>query len=304
MTVHGERENIPSVDRAEAPKALRDFTDTYNKAYRKLDPELLNRVETGPLHAINSADLTAQHAGSPQGNPGFPALELTDVRYVIPRQVGWPKFFVADTRSNRERADSGTRWLLLFTRDQPHAPWRVAYLSILSRDEVPRFATDKDGYALPVASGAGSRLVLGPDGLSKAYSDYLMTGEGAVFADGGATSELRATRKGTLRTPKYWTEYIDTPAAGPRYAPVGLRLADGGALVFFTSHHRQRQTMAKGLKPSPDARMKALMTGEAKKSITLTRVSESVVRVPAKDAADRRVVFLNRLEGVTAAKGE
>ncbi|MFC0597311.1 hypothetical protein [Streptomyces palmae] len=303
-TVHGERENIPSVDRAEASQALRDFTDTYNTAYRKLDPDLVARVETGPLHAINSADLTAQHAGSPRGNPGFPALELTDARYLIPRQVGWPKFFVADTRSNREQADSGTRWLLLFTRDEPRTPWRVAYLSILSRDEVPRFATDRDGYAQPVPPGTASRLALRPDRLSKAYTDYLMTGEGTVFAAGGSTSALRESRKKTLRTPKYWTEYIDTPAAGPRYAPAGLRLADGGALVFFTSHHSQKQTMAKGMKPNPDDRVKALMTGEARKSITLTRVSEAAVRVPAKDAADQRVVFLNRVEGVTAAKGE
>ncbi|MEK8170479.1 hypothetical protein NKH77_15340 [Streptomyces sp. M19] len=85
---------------------------------------------------------------------------------------------------------------------------------------------------------------------------------------------------------------------------MGLRTRDGGALVFFTSLHRQKQTMAKGYRPNPDDKVKALMTGEAKRSVTLTRVAESAVRVPAKDAADPHVVFLNRLEGVTAAKGE
>ncbi|WP_432040182.1 hypothetical protein [Streptomyces cucumeris] len=301
MTVHGERENIPSVDRAEAPEALKRFTDTYNKAYRELDPSLAGQVETGPLEAMTTADLKAQHANKPEGNPGFPALELTGARYRIPKQVGWPKFFVADTGSNRD----DNRWLFVFTRAGADEPWKAAYLSILSQDEVPDLATDKDGWARPVAVRDTAReLAVRPDRLSAEYTDYLMTGKGGTFADGQATSSIRATRKKFLRTPKFWTEYIDTPAQGGRYAPVGLRTQDGGALVFFSSHHRQKQTMAKGFRPNPDAQIKALMTGEAKKSVTLTRISEAAVRVPAKDAADPKVVFLNRLEGVTAAKGE
>ncbi|MFE2184531.1 hypothetical protein [Streptomyces sp. NPDC059455] len=301
MTVHGERENIPSVDKAEAPKALERFTDTYNKAYRELDPALARQVETGPLEAITTADLKAQHASSPDGNPKYPSLELSDVTYRIPKQVGWPKFFVADTDSNRD----DNRWLFVFTRDGADEPWKAAYLSILSQDEVPDFATDKDGWAKPVrAAGPAPKLATRPDKLSPEYADYLMTGKGSVFADGQSTSGLRDTRKKYLRTPKFWTEYIDTPAQGAQDAPVGLRTSDGGAIVFFTSHHRQKQTMAKGFRPNPDPQIKALMTGEAKRAVTLTRIAESAVRVPAKDAADPKVVFLNRLEGVTAAKGE
>ncbi|WP_186319220.1 hypothetical protein [Streptomyces sp. SAJ15] len=306
MTVHGERENIPSVDRAEAPKALKKFTDTYNRAYRELDPELIRRVETGPLAQIGVADLTAQRANDRdgKGNPGFAPLELSDARYLVPRQVGWPKFFVADTRSNRDPAGVSNRWLLVFTRGGADEPWRVAYLSILGQDEMPRFATDEDGWAKPVPTGGGSGLAVAPGALSKEYTDYLMTGEGRVFADGPATSRMRAERKKLLRTPKFWTEYIDTPTEDSGLAPVALRTKDGGAVVFFASHHRQKQTMAKGFRPNPDPQIKALMTGEAKKSVTLTRVFESTVRVPAKAGTDPRVVFLNRLEQVTAAKGE
>lgn len=301
MTVHGERENIPSVAKDEAPKALKRFTDTYNKAYRELDPSLVSQVETGPLEEISTADLKAQHAQTPGGNAHASPLKLSDARYIIPKQVGWPKFFVADTESNRD----DNRWLLVFTRGGADEPWKAAYLSILSRDEVPDFQIDKDGWAKPVpADGGTPKLTAGPGKLSGAYTDYLMTGKGDVFADGASTSGLRTTRKKYLRTPKFWTEYIDTAAQGPRYAPVGLRLNDGGALVFFASHHRQKQTMAKGYRPNPTPQIKALMTGEAKKSVALTRISEAAVRVPARDAADPKVVFLNRLEGVTAAKGE
>ncbi|MFK4273742.1 hypothetical protein ACI2L5_54275, partial [Streptomyces milbemycinicus] len=115
------------MDKAEAPEALKRFLDTYNKAYRELDPSLANQVETGPLGAISTADLTAQHAGSPGGNPSYSPLKLSDVTYLIPKQVGWPKFFVADTDSNRD----ANRWLFVFTRNGADEPWKAAYLSIL-----------------------------------------------------------------------------------------------------------------------------------------------------------------------------
>ncbi|MFE6777905.1 hypothetical protein [Streptomyces sp. NPDC057702] len=300
VTVHGERAVIPAVSEEEAPRVLRQFTDAYNKAWRAADPKLIARAETGPLLAIGKADLTAERAEHPKGNPRASDLEFKDARYTIPRQAGWPKFFVADADSNR----GTSRWMLLFTRGGPHEQWRAAYLSLLSDDEVPDFALDEEGYAEPVPTGADSGLAMRPDQLSSAYVNYLMTGEGGRFADGPATSALRAERQKHVRTPKYWTEYIDTPARGGDFAPVGLRTRDGGGVVFFASYHRQKQTAAKGYRPTPPKRVEAVMTGEVRKAITLTRVFESSVRVPAGNATEREVVFLNRLEGVTTAKGE
>ncbi|MEK8170478.1 hypothetical protein NKH77_15335 [Streptomyces sp. M19] len=106
------------------------------------------------------ADLTAQHTNNPKGNPGFPALRLSDATFHIPRQVGWPKFFVADTDSNRD----ANRWLLVFTRDGADEPWKVSYLSILSQDEVPEFTTDEDGWAEAVAPNATGGLAIAPRG--------------------------------------------------------------------------------------------------------------------------------------------
>lgn len=300
MTVHGEREVIPAVAEDEAPDVLKRFTTTYNKAWRTADPKLIEQVETGPLLAIGKADLTAENAVNPAGNPRAGTLELTDARFTIPQQAGWPKFFVVDADSNR----GPNRWMLLFTRTGPDAPWRAAYLSLLSDDEVPDFALDDEGYAQPVRTGADSGLAIRPDRLSSTYANYLMTGEGTAFSAGPATSGLRAERKKHVRTPKYWTEYIDSPARGADFAPAGLRTKDGGAVVFFASYHRQKQTAAKGYRPTPPERVQAVMTGKADKAVTLTRVFESSVRVPAAGAPDRQVVFLNRLEGVTSAKGE
>jgi hypothetical protein len=300
VTVHGEREVVPAVSRAQAPKALERFTEGYNAAYTKLDPALVDAVETGPLAANNKADVTAQHKINPTGNPGYPPLALKDARFVIPKQAGWPKFFLADTLSNRD----GNRWLVAFTRGSTHEPWRAAYLSIVNPRQMPQFATDKDGWAQPVAYGPESQLVTAPDAMSAAYTSYLGAGGGKTFAPGQSTSQLRAYRTSQERTPRYWTAYIDTPAQPPQDAPLALRTKDGGAVVFFAAFHREKRTMAKGLPLTlADPRTKALLTGDAKTSVTFTRISESAVQVPAKSAGGQ-VVFLNRIEGLTAAAGE
>lgn len=46
------------------------------------------------------------------------------------------------------------------------------------------------------------------------------------------------------------------------------------------------------------------MTGEAKQSITLESVSNQAVLDPGPGAADQKVEFLARIQGLTGAKGE
>ncbi|GHF32689.1 putative lipoprotein [Streptomyces mashuensis] len=301
VTVHGERAVIPALpEKAEAARVLRHFTDGYNEAYRKLDPALVDRVETGALAEIGRADLAAQRAVTPGGNPGYPPLVLDDARFTIPKMAGWPKFFVADTRSNRDR----NRWVVVFTRDGAHAPWKAAYLSLLPDGKVPRFALDADGYAraVPVPGDEGPRPVAEPGALSAAYATYLRTGGGGLFAPGGATTELRDERAKLARTPTFWTEYADTAAKAPAFPVPALRAADGGTVAFFTAHHHEKRTMAQGMRPSvTEPRTKALLQGNLNRAVTYTRVSESAVLVP-----DTRgqVVFLSRIESLTAVKGE
>ncbi|MGK5629095.1 hypothetical protein [Streptomyces sp. URMC 123] len=300
VTVHGEREVIPAVAEDEAPQALKRFTDVYNRAYRGSDPTALEEAETGPLKAMNQADLTARKATAPQGDPAYVPLELTDARFIVPKSAGWPKWFLADTASNRD----ANRWLVAFVRSAPREPWRAAYLLLLSRDEMPAFALDAEGYATPVPVNSPAGLVAAPGSLSRSYADYLQRGEGELFAPGQVTTRERELRAQQARTPTYWTQYADQPAEPDRYPPLALRTTDGGALALFTTHHTQKQTMAEGQRVAvTDPAVRALLTGRAEKSLMLTRISEAAVKVPAAGAADRRIVFLNRLEGLTAAAG-
>lgn len=300
VTVHGEAAVIPAVSTTDAAKILTKFAATNNKASKTYDAGLSRTIETGALGAIDQAGLISRKKVAPGGNPDYKPLKLTDARFLIPKQAGWPKFFVADTRSNRT---ANGRWLFVFQRDDARADWKASYLAVLQQREMPAFVTGKAGYAKAVPTSGSSRLVVDPDGLSEAYVRYLQDGTGH-FAPGPQTSARRAQRRNAESKPGARTEYADQAAVAPQYAPFGLRTRGGGALVFFASQHHTKQTVAQGYHPQiKDPLVKALMTGTPKQSVTYVRLSEQAARVPAKkDGGD--ITFLNRIDGLTNAKGE
>lgn len=302
MTVHGEREVVPSATKAEAAQALRDFTDAYNKADKAFDPALDAGRVTGPLGAVNQAGLNARHITDPGGNPQHVPLELTDAKFAIPEKAGWPRWFVADTDSNRDK-DTGpddTRWLLVFVRGGVHDVWKVAHLSVLAPKDVPAFAADADGFAEPVRPD-DTGLAVAPKDLSEQYAAYLRTGRPGSFAPGPHTTQWREQRKKNAVLPGMSTQYVDQPLDGGDFAPLALRLRDGGAVVFFGTRHFERQTAAKGVRLNINADVRALMTGEARSTVTKERVSDDTALVPKGRGA---VTVINRLQGLVSAKGE
>lgn len=305
MTVHGELEVVPGATKSEAAQALEDFTTAYNKADKAFDPALDADRVTGSLGAINQAGLKARQKNNPDGNAAHRPLELNDASYIIPKKAGWPRWFVADTDSNRDQ-DAGkldTRWLLVFVRTGPDALWKAAYLAVVTPAQLPGFRVDDDGLAEPVAADA-AELAIKPADLGSTYAGYLKDGEPDVFAPGPSTSAWRDTRKNT-RVAGFSYQYIDQSLDTGTFAPLGLTTEDGGALVFFSSKHFERQTAAPGLKPALNPDVEALLTGEVKSSLTKERVSSQLVYVPGRNATDGdgKVRVLNRLPGLTAAKG-
>ena len=296
VVVHGEREVVPTATRAEAARALGDFTAAYNKADKAFDKSLDADRVTGPLGDIDAGKLDVGHRGHPDGNPSHTPLKLTDAKFTIPKKAGWPRWFVADTRSNK--GDTNAHWLLVFTRSDTSKVWAVSYLTILAADDVPTFAKDKDGWAEPVTADDAA-LAVQPRKLGTAYAAYLKDG-GDTFAPGTHTSQWRATRQKNASRPGRAQQYIDEPLSNGDYAPVGLRTTDGGALVFFATRHYEKQTAAQGVNIPVDPNTNALLKGEVRQSLTRVSVSNQVVSDPAKGA----VKFLSRIAGLTAAKGE
>ncbi|MEV8021160.1 hypothetical protein AB0O76_33475 [Streptomyces sp. NPDC086554] len=296
VTVHGEREVVPSATKAEAERALEDFLTAYNKAEKAYDPALDAARVTGPLSAINQAGLKSKGAQKPGGNPNQVPLELTDANFSIPKKAGWPRWFVADTKSNR-RGD--LRWVLVFTKGGKDQLWEASYLNLVAPGKVPELKKDKDGWAEPVEVNA-SGLAVAPKDLGEEYTTYLKSG-GDTFAPGDHTSTWKAFRDKNTKRRGIAVQYIDEPQNDGTFAPVGLRTEDGGAMVFFSTHHYEKQTAAKGVNLTVDADVKPLMKGEVKQSVTLERVSNQVVIDPA---GSEPVAFLSRIQGLTGAKGE
>jgi len=299
VTVHGEESVVPAASRGEAAKVLRHFTAVSNKANKANDPGLNATIENGPLGAIDRAGLKARRSVHPKGNEKYEPLKLTGARFLIPKQAGWPKFFVADTRSNRS---PDHRWLLVFARHSADARWKASYLSVLGSSEVPEFTTDAAGHAKAVPTGAGSGLVVPPGRLSREYVDYLQDG-GDRFADGPQTSGRRTNRKHTKQQTGKTTQFVDQPAQPPQYPVFALRTEDGGAVAFFGSLHHTKEQYPRGYSPPVKDEAKALMKGKPKHSVIYSRMSQQAVSVPAKKNGGQ-VAFLNRIDGLTAAEGE
>ncbi|MFR9791489.1 hypothetical protein ACL07V_23010 [Streptomyces sp. MB22_4] len=297
VVVHGEREVLPGATRAEAAQALAAFTDAYNKADKAYDSSLDAPYVTGPLADIDAARLKAGHVNSPSGNASHVPLKLSDVKITIPKKAGWPRWFLADARGNKA---GDYRWLLVFTRADLGERWRAAYLTLAAPGTVPRFRKDKDGWgeAVPASS---SRLAVTPGDLGRSYTDYLKNG-GTSFADGPSTSQLRTYRQGQARKPGLVRQYIDQPLTRGDYAPLALRTADGGALVFFTTHHYEKETAAANTSvPTPSKAVQALTTGEIHQSLTLESIADQAALDPAGKGT---VSMVGRVQGVTGAKGE
>ncbi|MEN8655358.1 hypothetical protein ABCR94_33470 [Streptomyces sp. 21So2-11] len=304
VTVHGELEIVPAATETEAAQALKDFTLAYNKADKAYDPALDAGRVTGPLGAINQAGLKARQIQNPDGNPRHQPLELADAQFVLPKKAGWPRWFVADTDSNRDE-DGGrqdSRWLLVFVRGGPNQLWEASHLAVLANAQVPQFTKDKDGFAEPVVADAAD-LAVAPEDLSERYAAYLRDGEAGSFVPGPHTSGLRKTRAATARRPGRAVQYVDQRLDTGTYAPLGLATEDGGAAVFFATRQFEQQTVAKGVRLELNADVRALMTGTARTSLTKERVSSQIAQVAPRDADKPLVAVLAQIQGLTAAKG-
>ncbi|MGW1018067.1 hypothetical protein [Streptomyces niveus] len=304
MTVHGELAVLPGAKKSEAAQALADFTEAYNKADKAYDPELDAGRVTGALGAINQAGLKARSVTNPEGNAQHQPLELTDAKYLIPRKAGWPRWFVADTDSNRDKDDGpgDNRWVLVFVRGGADQLWEVAYLAILSPDEIPEFKTDKDGYVVPAPADSGSPAVA-PGEVGGEYVSYLKDGKPEHFARGPHTDQWRSSREKNAKLPGLTIQYSDQRLDDGEFAPLALATKDGGAFVFFAIKYFERQTAAAGYTPKVSADVKALLTGRVENTLTKEWVSSQAALL-APDGADAdQIKVLSRLQGVIGAEG-
>ena len=307
MTVHGESAVVPVTTKAEAEKVLDHYVSASNKAYQEHDTKLNATIERGALGEGSQGYIKTLKALDPEKKQTPQPVKVTDSKFHIPQQAGWPKFFVVDTASNVERAgNSGeNRLLLAFTRQSVDERWKASYQAVVAASDVPEFAEDKDGHAEDVPMNEAKGLLAAPGQLSKAYTSYLGSGKGD-FAQGPQTTGKRDKRAKLKPRKGARTEFADLAADSKVYPPFALRTQGGDALAFFTTHQHTKQTVAPGIGIRPPVRpgAKALLEGEAKQSLTEIFVLQQLVRVPTAQHKSDGIVFLNQTAQRTAAKGE
>lgn len=303
VVVHGEREVLPAATPEEAAQALEQFTAAYNRADRTYDSSQDADHVTGALGAIDAARLKAGRVNNPAGNPAHTPLTLTDAKFTIPKKAGWPRWFVADAKGNK---GGDVRWLLVFLRYDLGEKWKVAYLTLVAPEKIPEFKKDADGLAEAVPANT-TELAIAPRDLSQAYATYLQSG-GKTFAPGAHTTNWRERRAKAASRPGLARQYLDQPVTDGAFAPLALRTADGGALVFFTTRHYEKQTAAQGTTvPTPDKNVRALTTGTIGQSLTMEFVSNQMALAPPRNASGPsgpQVSVLARVQGLTSAQGE
>lgn len=306
MTVHGETAIVPAIGKAEAHKVLTTFQAKNNEANKTYDVGVNRSIEAGALGAIDQAGLKARHAVYGSRSKDFAPLELSDPRFLIPEQAGWPKSFVADVQAAHQgkQEDGGARWLLVFQRGSIDDTWKAVYLAVLTPDAMPQFATDADGHVEDVPLGKGRKgLTVAPGRLSKSYTTYLSRQAGQKFADGDATSGLLAQRSKEQQQPNVRTEYADLPAESPQYTPFALRTEDGGAVVFFASQHQTKRTLPRNYTAKvSNPLVKALMSGTPEHSVTYVYVAQDTVKVPSAKQGGQ-ITFLDQIKDLTRAEG-
>ena len=158
--------------------------------------------------------------------------------FYVPGLSGFPEWFVVAV--NRTTVTGGkpgatNRTLLLFARDEKTGDWTLGGTAVLSRP-LPALARDADGYAVAVAT-TDSSLLLRPDVVGATHAAVVDDGPtspaAAVVAAGPQTTglhALQATQAAAEQARGLDYEWLLQGASWPQ---VGLRLADGGALVLY-----------------------------------------------------------------------
>jgi hypothetical protein len=213
-----------------AKAVLSRYTAANNAANARMDSGLLGGYETGGSQALDASVYTTRRA---EGARPYPAYAPAGTQFYIPVEpAAYPHWFavkVTNQALGGKHQGLSTQYLL-FSQSGPGAAWKdetEPYL--LGGGAVPQVTLDASGYATAVSFDEPG-LALPPSQLAQATADSL-DGHGTVrgpgnLADAGTVSSWRA------RLPKGSAATDHHTQTG--YGIVGLRTADGGALLFYT----------------------------------------------------------------------
>ncbi|NAZ87956.1 hypothetical protein, partial [Kineococcus indalonis] len=193
------------------------------------DLQALAARTAGPELELRRAAATIAAAGATA--PAVSADDLDALSSVLPRQQGWPRWFLTVTEPGPDRKPS----LVVLRSASAREPYRVwATPSLLPGASLPTTGAPADGAAV-VGADEDTNLPLSPQQAVDRYADVLLRGDASEFAGQFAPD---AYRTGVVDSAAQQTRALE--AAGGSFTqertrledPVlAVRTRDGGALV-------------------------------------------------------------------------
>ncbi|MGC0416580.1 hypothetical protein [Embleya sp. AB8] len=296
VSVNGSGTPVEALDKRAAAKVLHDYEVRNNQAYANRDLPLNARVETGSLGALDQAGLRILSFTDPRGDLGKAPISHERPEFLIPKVIGWPKWFAVQSTPNFNNAKPQ---LLVFLRAGPDAVWQAAWGPTL-QNPLPELKRDRDGYLAalpPTASGPA----VAPGELAPALAEFLKDGRtrAELFGPDPYTAQLRKQRDDPIGE-GFVRQTVDS-AAG-QFPALALRTKDGGALVLFALQHSIKLTVQPPRRLGDvDASTLAFLSGKPTRSVTEHRLSEYVAVVPK---AGGKVQLVGWMYGLVGADGE
>ena len=238
----------PAVSSSESLQVLDEYVAGHNKAVTGTDGRAWRGLFGEPLAETAGARLRIEHGKPPERDP----ITLVNPVLFVPRLETYPKWFVAAAMERSGRRSKARQTLLMFTRADPDAPWRLANKTIADQ-RLPKIATDGQGYAVTVPAETSKGLAVGLNDLAGSHAAYLAGGNDRRFAAGPYTSALRADRAEWSRRVRAGGWRDAAAFSRTRYPVAALRTKDGGVLAWYAISRLDTLVAAGRTAPDPRA---------------------------------------------------
>ena len=225
---------VHSVTFAGARIAYQNYLKVSDAAAAKGDVTSALSVVT----AAQWAQTKSQYTARALADTPIPRYRYGTPTFYVPALTGYPQWFVvAAERTTVTGGKPGAKasTLMLFARATKAAGWTLGGTAVLSRP-LPAIAREADGYAISVPAG-DSDLLLRPDVVGATHAAVVDDGPtspaAAVVAAGPQTTGLHTAQAARAAEEQARGLQYQWLLQGTTWPQVGLRLAGGGALVFY-----------------------------------------------------------------------
>jgi hypothetical protein len=218
---------------AAAQEAYQSYLVTSDAAAVQGDSAKAFSVVTSAAWAQTKGQYLALAAGTP-----VPRYKYGTPTFYVPALGSYPQWFVVAVRRTAvtgPQPGAAVSTLMLFARAKKTEQWTLSGSAVLDRP-LPAIARDADGYAVAVST-TDTALLLRPDvvGATQAAvaDDGPASPAAAVIGAGPHTTGLYAAQAARAVAEQARGLQYQWLLQGAPWPQVGLRLADGGALVMY-----------------------------------------------------------------------